>query len=91
MPKKNINIQNKHIRECNWNNKKHILQRYFHEESNDCIKNMCHRARFFVLVTFLKNPEKYKDYNTCCLPFQPIFLFVYALCISLGGDIAIID
>ena len=54
-------------------------------------KNMCHRARFFVLVTFLKNPEKNKDYNKCCLPFQPIFLFVYALCISLGGDIAIID
>ena len=22
MPKKNINIQNKHIRECYWNNKK---------------------------------------------------------------------
>ena len=52
---------------------------------------MCHRARFFVLVTFLKNPEKNKDYNKCCLPFQPIFLFVYALCISFGGDIAIID
>ena len=35
---------------------------------------MCHRARFFVLVTFLKkNPEKNKDYNKCCLPFQPIF------------------
>ena len=46
---------------------------------------------FFVLVTFLKNPEKNKDYNKCCLPFQPIFLFVYALFISLGGDIAIID
>ena len=46
---------------------------------------------FFVLVTFLKNPEKNKDYNKCCLPFQPIFLFVYALCISLDGDIAIID
>ena len=30
-------------------------------------------------------------YNKCCLPFQPIFLFVYALCISLGGDVAIID
>ena len=68
-----------------------FLQRYFHEESNDWIKNMCHRALFFVLVTFLKNPEKNKDYNKCCLPFQPIFLFVYALCISLGGDIAIID
>ena len=52
---------------------------------------MCHRARFFVLVTFLKNPEKNKDYNKCCLPFQPIYLSVYALCISLGGDIAIID
>ena len=37
---------------------------------------MCHRARFFVLVTFLKNPEKNKDYNKCCLPFQPIFFFV---------------
>ena len=34
---------------------------------------MCNRARFFVLVTFLKNPEKNKDYNKCCLPFQPIF------------------
>ena len=48
---------------------------------------MCHRARFFALVTFVKNPEK-------SLPFQPFFLFVYALCIScisLGGDIAIID
>ena len=52
---------------------------------------MCHRARFFVLVTFLKNPEKNKDYNKCCLPFQPIFLFVYALLYTLGGDIAIID
>ena len=52
---------------------------------------MCHRARFFVLMTFLKNPEKNKDYNKCWLPFQPFFLFVYALCISLGGDIAIID
>ena len=52
---------------------------------------MCHRARFFVLVTFLKNPEKNKDHNKCCLPFQPFFSFVYALCISLGGDIAIID
>ena len=51
---------------------------------------MCHRARFFVLVTFLKNPEKNKDYNKCCLPFQPIFWFVYALCILLGGDIAFI-
>ena len=27
---------------------------------------MCHRARFFALVTFVKNPEK-------SLPFQPIF------------------
>ena len=56
---------------------------------------MYHRARCFVLVTFLKNPEKKnKDYNKRCLPFQPFFfcfLFVYALCISLGGDIAIID
>ena len=52
---------------------------------------MCHRARFFVLVTFLKNPGKKRDYNSCCLPSQPIFLFAYALCISLGGDIAIID
>ena len=25
MPKKNINIQNKHIRECNWINKKNIF------------------------------------------------------------------
>ena len=53
---------------------------------------MCHRARFFVLVTFLKNPEKNKDYNKCCLPFQ---LFFFCLStpyvISLGGDIAIID
>ena len=52
---------------------------------------MCHRARCFILVTFQKNPEKKKDYIKWCLPFQPIFLFVYALCISLGGDIAIID
>ena len=49
---------------------------------------MCHRARFFVLVIFLK---KNKDYNKCCLSFQPILLFDYALFISLGGDIAIID
>ena len=48
---------------------------------------MCHRARFFVLVTFLKNPEKKTIYNKCCLPFQPIFLFVYALCISLSDFI----
>ena len=52
---------------------------------------MGHCARFFVLVTFLKNPEKNKDYNKYCLPFPPIFLFVFAVCISLGGDIAIID
>ena len=35
MQKNRINIQNKHIRECNWNNKNIFLQRYFHEESND--------------------------------------------------------
>ena len=29
MPKKNINIQKKHIRECNWNNKKHIFTKIF--------------------------------------------------------------
>ena len=52
---------------------------------------MCHRARFFVLVTFLKNREKNKDYNKCCLPFPPIFLLSTPYCISLGGDIAIID
>ena len=51
---------------------------------------MCHRARFFVLVTFLKNAENNKDYNKCCLPFQPFFLST-PYCISLGGDIAIID
>ena len=28
---------------------------------------------FFVLVTFVKIPEKNKDYNKCCLPFQPFF------------------
>ena len=52
---------------------------------------MCHRARFFfVLGTFLKNPEK-KDYIISVLsPFNH-FLLVYAQCISLGGDIAIID
>ena len=61
-----------------------FLQRYFHEESNDWIKNMCHRARFFVLVTFLKNREKNKDYNKCCLPFPPILLFVYALLYITG-------
>ena len=61
-----------------------FLQRYFHEESNDWIKNMCHRARFFVLVTFLKNREKNKDYIKCCLPFPPIFLFVYALLYITG-------
>ena len=80
MPKKNINTQNKHIRECNWNNKK----TYFYEESNDWIKNICHRARFFVLVTFLKNPEKNKDYNKCCLPFQPI-VFVYLRSMYITG------
>ena len=26
---KNINIQNKHIRECNWNSKKHIFTKIF--------------------------------------------------------------
>ena len=51
---------------------------------------MCHRARFFVLVTFLKNPEKIKTIKSVVSPFNH-FLFVYALCISLGGDIAIID
>ena len=51
---------------------------------------MCHRARFFVLVTFLKNPEKNKDYKSVVSPFNQFF-FVYALFISLGGDIAIID
>ena len=47
-----------------------FLQRYFHG--------------FFVLVTFLKNREKNKDYNKCCLPFPPIFLFVYALLYITG-------
>ena len=51
---------------------------------------MCHRARFFVLVTFLKNPAK-KRLQSVLSPLSTIFLFVYALCISLGGDIAIID
>ena len=51
---------------------------------------MRHRARFFVLVTFLKNPEKKKTIISVVSPFNQ-FLFVYALCISLGGDIAIID
>ena len=90
MQKNRINIQNKHIRECNWNNKNIFLQRYFHEESNDWIKNMCHRARFLCFGDFSEKSWKNKDYKKCCLPFQP-FLFVYALCISLGGDIAIID
>ena len=52
---------------------------------------MCHRARFFVLVTFLKNPEKIKTIISDVSPFNHFCLFVYALCISLGGDIAIID
>ena len=45
---------------------------------------MRHRARFFVLVTFLKNPEKNKDYNKCCLPFQPIFA-----CGALAASISV--
>ena len=40
---------------------------------------------FFCLVTFLKNPEKKKT----IISVSTNFLFVYALCISLGGDIAI--
>ena len=52
---------------------------------------MCHRARFFVLVTFLKNPEKIKTIISVVSPFNQFFLFVYALIISLGGDIAIFD
>ena len=40
-----------------------FLQRYLLEEYNDYKNNMCHRARFFVLVTFLKNPEKKEDHN----------------------------
>ena len=68
-----------------------FLQRYFHEESNDWIKKYVSPCSFFCFGDFSENPEKNKDYNKCCLPFQPIFLFVYALCISLGGDIAIID
>ena len=40
---------------------------------------MCHRARFFVLVTFLKNPEKKKTIISVVSPFNQ-FLFVYALC-----------
>ena len=91
MPKKTLIFKINISENVTGTTKNIFLQRYFHEESNDCIKNMCHRARCFVLVTFLKNPEKNKNYNKCCLPFQPIFLFVYALCISLGGDIAIID
>ena len=91
MPKKTLIFKINILENVTGTTKNIFLQRYFHEESNDWIKNMCHRARFFVLVTFLKNPEKNKDYNKCCLPFQPIFLFVYALFISLGGDIAIID
>ena len=68
-----------------------FLQRCFHEESNDWIKNMCHRARFFVLVTFLKNREKNKDYKSVVSPFHQFFCLSTPYCISLGGDIAIID
>ena len=91
MPKKTLIFKINILENVTGTTKNIFLQRYFYEESNDSIKNMCHRAHFFVLVTFLKNPEKNKDYNKSCLPFQSIFLFVYALCISLGGDIAIID
>ena len=50
---------------------------------------MCHRARYFVLVIFLK--KKIKTIISVVSPFTQLFLFVYALFISLGGDIAIID
>ena len=50
-----------------------FLQRYFLEESNDLIKNMCHRARFFVLVTFLINPEKKKTIISVVSPFYYFF------------------
>ena len=47
---------------------------------------------FFVLVTFLKNPEKKtKTIISVVSPFYHFFLLVYALIISLGGDIAFID
>ena len=52
---------------------------------------MCHRARFFVLVTFLKNPEKIKTLISVVSPFHQFFCLSTPLCISLGGDIAIID
>ena len=91
MPKKTLIFKINISENVTGTTKNIFLQRYFHEESNDWIKNMCHRARFFVLVTFLKNPEKNKDYNKCCLPFQPIFCLSTPYVISLGGDIAIID
>ena len=73
MPKKKLIFKINISENVTGTTKNIFLQRYFHEESNDRIQNMCHRVRFFVLVTFLKNPEKNKDFNKCCLPFQPIF------------------
>ena len=52
---------------------------------------MCHRARFFVLVTFLKNPEKIKTIISVVSPFSQYFCLSTPYVISLGGDIAIID
>ena len=52
---------------------------------------MCQRARFFVLVTFLKNPEKIKTIISVVSPFGQFFCLSTPYVISLGGDIAIID
>ena len=51
---------------------------------------MCHRAPFFVLVTFLKNPEKIKTIISVVSPFNQFFCLSTPY-VSLGGDIAIID
>ena len=63
MPKKSLIYKINISENVTGTTKNIFLQRYFLEEYNDRIKNMCHRARFFVLVTFLKNPEKKEDYN----------------------------
>ena len=58
MPKKTL-IFKKNISENVTGTTKNIfLKRYFHEESNDWIKNMCHRARFFCFGDFSEKSKK---------------------------------
>ena len=70
MPKKTLIFKINILENVTGTPKNIFLQRYFHEESNDRIKNMCHIARFCVLGIFLK---KIKTIISVVSPFNQFF------------------